>query len=339
MAASVAVHDPGHRPVLPRAAGVRRRRDADRREGVSPVRGRAVRLRMDPGLPRPRRAGARRRARRGGEPSRGDGPRVRRAVRRSRASPPIGRRSRRSRRSTRRSCATPERAARAAVDRAASEAGSTCWSRSRWRRRVAECDAMIEASRSLGRLPDGRALLAVPRRGDRAAGPDRGRRARRDRQDARVRRARRLGARAAGSPIPRSPAAARSSDMGVHAIDTARFLLGDPEPGRGLRGDRHPVRGRALRGRRRRDPADPLGERDELPWSSPGGGSPHLGGLEADTEVYGTAGYARIWPPEEPSRGLRALHAADVLGADGRVPGRDRARAGSRARAARTVAS
>ena len=28
---------------------------------------------------------------------------------------------------------------------------------------------------------------------------------------------------------------------------------------------------------------------------------PHLGGLEADTEVYGTEGYARIWPPEEPS--------------------------------------
>ena len=28
---------------------------------------------------------------------------------------------------------------------------------------------------------------------------------------------------------------------------------------------------------------------------------PHLGGLEADTEVYGTKGYARIWPPEPPS--------------------------------------
>ena len=28
---------------------------------------------------------------------------------------------------------------------------------------------------------------------------------------------------------------------------------------------------------------------------------PHLGGLEADTEVYGTGGYARVWPPEEPA--------------------------------------
>ena len=28
---------------------------------------------------------------------------------------------------------------------------------------------------------------------------------------------------------------------------------------------------------------------------------PHLGGLEADTEVYGTKGYARIWPPDPPS--------------------------------------
>ena len=28
---------------------------------------------------------------------------------------------------------------------------------------------------------------------------------------------------------------------------------------------------------------------------------PHMGGLEADTEVYGTKGYARIWPPEAPS--------------------------------------
>ena len=39
-------------------------------------------------------------------------------------------------------------------------------------------------------------------------------------------------------------------DMGVHAIDTARFLLGDPEPGRVCAVDRHPLRD--LRGRRRR---------------------------------------------------------------------------------------
>jgi predicted dehydrogenase len=28
---------------------------------------------------------------------------------------------------------------------------------------------------------------------------------------------------------------------------------------------------------------------------------PHKGGLEAETEVYGTGGYARIFPREEPS--------------------------------------
>jgi predicted dehydrogenase len=28
---------------------------------------------------------------------------------------------------------------------------------------------------------------------------------------------------------------------------------------------------------------------------------PHLGGYEADTEVYGSAGYRRIWPREQPA--------------------------------------
>ena len=31
-------------------------------------------------------------------------------------------------------------------------------------------------------------------------------------------------------------------DMGVHAIDTARYLLGDPRPARVCADDRHPVR-------------------------------------------------------------------------------------------------
>jgi predicted dehydrogenase len=87
-------------------------------------------------------------------------------------------------------------------------------------------------------------------------------------------------------------------DMGVHAIDTARFLLGDPVPSRvcaaiGTRYGAYDVD----------DDAELL-----ISWSNgvnsiveSGWWQPHLGGLEADTEVYGTKGYARIFPPEEPS--------------------------------------
>ena len=98
---------------------------------------------------------------------------------------------------------------------------------------------------------------------------------------------------------PRWPVAGRSPDMGVHAIDTARFLLGDPEPVRVERGDRHPLRG----GRYAVDDDGIL----LIGWSNgtnslveSGWWQPHRGGLEADTEIYGTGGYARIWPPEEP---------------------------------------
>lgn len=89
-------------------------------------------------------------------------------------------------------------------------------------------------------------------------------------------------------------------DMGVHAIDTARFLLGDPEPGRVCAA----VGTRYAEGRYTVDDDGIL----LIGWSNgtnsvveSGWWQPHLGGLEADTEVYGTKGYARIWPPEEPS--------------------------------------
>jgi predicted dehydrogenase len=87
-------------------------------------------------------------------------------------------------------------------------------------------------------------------------------------------------------------------DMGVHAIDTARFLLGDPLPARvcaaiGTRYGSYAV-----------DDDGVL----LVTWSSgansiveSGWWQPHVGGLEADTEVYGTKGYARIWDPEPPS--------------------------------------
>ena len=85
-------------------------------------------------------------------------------------------------------------------------------------------------------------------------------------------------------------------DMGVHAIDTARFLLGDPRP----------VAVRATVGARYRD--DPVDD-DAIvlvTWSNgsnsiveSGWWQPHVGGLEADTELYGTGGYARVWDRTE----------------------------------------
>ena len=88
-------------------------------------------------------------------------------------------------------------------------------------------------------------------------------------------------------------------DMGVHAIDTARFLLGDPEPERvcAVVGIRY------ARGRYDVDDDAVL----LITWSNgtnsiveSGWWQPHFEGREADTEVFGTGGYDRIWPPEEP---------------------------------------
>ena len=89
-------------------------------------------------------------------------------------------------------------------------------------------------------------------------------------------------------------------DMGVHAIDTARYLLGDPQPLRvcaavGTRYGSYQVD----------DDAVLL-----IGWSNgttsvveAGWWQPHLGGLEADTELYGTGGYARVWDLTEPPDG------------------------------------
>ena len=91
-------------------------------------------------------------------------------------------------------------------------------------------------------------------------------------------------------------------DMGVHAIDTARFLLGDPEPVR----VEAAIGTRYARGRYTVDDDGIV----LIGWSNgtnslveSGWWQPHRGGLEADTEVYGTGGYTRIWPPEEPGEG------------------------------------
>ena len=86
--------------------------------------------------------------------------------------------------------------------------------------------------------------------------------------------------------------------MGVHAIDTGRFVLGDPLPERvcaaiGTRYGSYDVDDDAIL---------------LVGWSNgtnsvieSGWWHPHTEGMEADTEVYGTKGYARIFPREAPS--------------------------------------
>lgn len=86
-------------------------------------------------------------------------------------------------------------------------------------------------------------------------------------------------------------------DMGVHAIDTARFLLGDPMPARvcatiGTRYGPYEV--------------DDDGILLISWWNGTnsivesGWWQPHMGGLEAETEVYGTKGYTTIFPWAQP---------------------------------------
>jgi predicted dehydrogenase len=78
----------------------------------------------------------------------------------------------------------------------------------------------------------------------------------------------------------------------VHAIDTVRFLLGDPAPAGVC------ARIATRYGSYQVDDDGLL----LIGWSNgtsslveSGWWHPHLAGLEADTEVYGTTGYARIW--------------------------------------------
>ena len=82
-------------------------------------------------------------------------------------------------------------------------------------------------------------------------------------------------------------------DMGIHAIDTARFLLGDPAPvrvaasiGVGEYGDYDVDDDGVVT----IDWDDGARSTVEFGWWQP-----RLGGLEADTEVLGTAGTDRIW--------------------------------------------
>jgi predicted dehydrogenase len=118
-------------------------------------------------------------------------------------------------------------------------------------------------------------------------------------------------------------------DMGVHAIDTARFLLGGPQPERvcAVVGTRYGIY-------HVDDDAILL-----ISWSNgtnsiveSGWWQPHAEGLEAETEVYGTGGYTRIFPREEPSEDyehctqpMYTTQMQEFLGAiaEGRAPSPD----------------
>jgi predicted dehydrogenase len=164
---------------------------------------------------------------------------------------------------------------------------------------VAECDGMIEAARTTGaslmvahcwRFRD-----EVIELRDRVASGDLGE----------VVKTRGYGVHAGWGPSgwftdPGLAGGGALVDLGVHAIDTARFLLGDPDPDRVCAA----IGTRYAEGRYQVDDDGIL----LISWSNgtnsvveSGWWQPRLAGLEADTEVYGTAGYARIWPPDPPS--------------------------------------
>jgi predicted dehydrogenase len=161
---------------------------------------------------------------------------------------------------------------------------------------VAECDEMIAAARGSG----ARLMVAhcwrfrdeVRAMRDRIAGGDLGE----------IVKTRGYGVHAGWGPSgwftdPGLAGGGALVDMGVHAIDTVRFLLGDPEPVRvcGVVGTRYAA------GRYAVDDDGIL----LIGWSNgtnsiveSGWWQPHMGGLEADTEVYGTKGYSRIFSIE-----------------------------------------
>ena len=86
-------------------------------------------------------------------------------------------------------------------------------------------------------------------------------------------------------------------DMGIHAIDTARFLLGEPVARR-VQASIATSHGTYA--------VDDDGivlidwEGGARSVVESGWWQPHLGGYEADTEVYGSSGYRRIWAREQP---------------------------------------
>jgi predicted dehydrogenase len=83
------------------------------------------------------------------------------------------------------------------------------------------------------------------------------------------------------------------ADMGIHALDTARFLLGDPEP----------VSVYARIGTHYRDfDVDDTGviwvnwDNGATSYLESGWWQPHMDGPEASTQLYGTAGFGQVFP-------------------------------------------
>jgi predicted dehydrogenase len=166
-------------------------------------------------------------------------------------------------------------------------------------RTVAEADAMVAAARGSGAFlmvahcwrfhPDVRALRARVEAGELGE----------------IVKTRSYGGHAGWGPSgwftdPELAGGGALVDMGVHAIDTTRYLVGDPEP----------VRVCAAVGTRYGASAVDDDAVLLLTWDNgvssvveAGWWQPRLAGLEADTELYGTGGYARVWDMTEPPPG------------------------------------
>ena len=129
-------------------------------------------------------------------------------------------------------------------------------------------------------------------------------------------------------------------DMGVHAIDTARFLLGDPVPGDvcARRSARRYARG-ALHGRRRRRPVDHVERRRDqrggvgLVAAAPGRARGGHGGLRHEGVRADLAARASV--PPTTSTAAQPMYTRAGRG----VPGRDRRGTRTPADRARTAAS